>query len=183
MSAFEIAESLRRVITGTNEVGRSVIAIDGGPAEVLEKGTIGLYETWADDGTAIVRTDHSDAAKGDVMLEPPANGVRVRWFSIAPFGKDVSAEDQLASLNESFEAMGGHDSRVSVDAHPGMHLTKTMDVVAVFKGQIKLIMEEGEVILKPGDVVIQRGTNHAWEAVGDETAVCLGVLVDREHAV
>ena len=57
-----------------------------------------------------------------------------------------------------------------------------MDVVAVFKGRIKLIMEDGEVELKPGDVVIQRGTNHAWEAVGDETAICLGVLVDRELA-
>ena len=182
MSAFEIAEGLRRVITGNNASGRSIIAIDDGPAEVLENGTIGLYEAWNDEGATIVRTNHEDVAKGDIVLGPPANGVRVRWFSIAPFGKDVSADEQLESLNEAFDAMGGHDSRVNVDTHPGMHLTKTMDVVAVFKGRIKLIMEDGEVELKPGDVVIQRGTNHAWEAVGDETAICLGVLVDRELA-
>jgi mannose-6-phosphate isomerase-like protein (cupin superfamily) len=182
MSALEIAEGLRRVITGNNASGKSVIAIDDGPAEVLENGTIGLYEVWSDKGEAILRTNHEDVAQGDVILAPPANGVRVRWFSIAPFGKDVSADEQLDSLNKAFDAMGGHGSRVNVDSHPGMHLTKTMDVVAVFKGRIKLIMEDGEVELKPGDVVIQRGTNHAWEAVGDETAICLGVLVDRELA-
>ena len=43
-------------------------------------------------------------------------------------------------------------------------------------------LEADDVVLGPGDVVVQRGTNHAWEAVGDEPAVCLGVLIDRDFA-
>ncbi|MFT4009456.1 MAG: cupin domain-containing protein [Nocardioidaceae bacterium] len=78
--------------------------------------------------------------------------------------------------------MGGESAQVDTGKHPGMHTTKTVDVVVVMSGRVRLILEDGEAVLGPGDVVIQRGTNHAWEAVGDELAVCLGVLVDRDLA-
>lgn len=177
-----IAASLRRVITGVNEKGDATIIIDGPPAETLERGVIGLYEYWNDEGEPMARHDVTDRAKGAVSLEPPAGGIRVRAFSIAPFSSDVSEEEKLASLNDSFDSMDGNSSRGSIGKHPGMHETKTIDIVTIIRGRVKLIMEDGERILGPGDVVVQRGTNHAWEAVGDEPAVGVGVLIDREFA-
>lgn len=178
----KVENRLRRVVTGINGEGRSVVLLDNGPAAVFEKGGIGLYEIWNDNGRPIQRSDVIDIAKGDVVLAPPPNGARVRWFSIAPPDQAASAEAKLASLEEAFNEMGGSSSRVDLERHPGMHLTKTMDIIMVWSGQIRLILEEDEVLLNPGDVVVQRGTNHAWEAVGDQTAWCLAVLLDRELA-
>jgi hypothetical protein len=44
-----------------------------------------------------------------------------------------------------------------------MHRTRTLDYVIVIEGELALILDDSEVILKPGDVVVQRGTDHAWE--------------------
>jgi quercetin dioxygenase-like cupin family protein len=44
-----------------------------------------------------------------------------------------------------------------------MHRTRTVDYVVVIKGEIVLLLEDSEVTLRQGDVVVQRGTDHAWE--------------------
>lgn len=180
MAHKEADVKLRRVITGHNDRGKSTILIDGPPGETLSWAAGALHEIWGDGGEAIDRNDPADRGAGPVVLEPCAGGAKVRWFVTHPFGDDISDEQKLSLMNEAFDEMEGGRSRVDLSSHPGMHLTKTMDIVIVQRGRIKLILEEGETILGPGDVVIQRGTNHAWEAVGDEPAVCLGVLIDRE---
>lgn len=181
MAGSQAGGNLRRVVTGQKN-GKSVILIDGGPAETLTWDAGALHEIWNEASGAMDRSDATDRAAGPIVLEPPAGGVRIRWFVIAPFGKDVSPEQQRAAMDKAFDAMGGESSRVDVQAHPGMHLTQTVDIISVQSGRIRLVLEDGEAILEPGDIVVQRGTNHAWEAVGDEPAVCLGVLVDRKLA-
>ena len=59
-----------------------------------------------------------------------------------------------------------------------MHETPTLDIVCLLQGDVSLILEAGETRLKPGQVVIQRGTNHAWQAHGGP-ALLLAVLIDR----
>jgi quercetin dioxygenase-like cupin family protein len=63
-----------------------------------------------------------------------------------------------------------------------MHETRTIDVICLLQGSAKLVLEDTETVLSPGQVVIQRGTNHAWEAIGGP-ALLLGVLIDRPSAV
>jgi hypothetical protein len=60
-----------------------------------------------------------------------------------------------------------------------MHETDTIDVSCLLQGDASLILQEGETQLKPGQVVIVRGTNHAWQAHGGP-ALFLSVLIDRE---
>ena len=126
------------------------------------------------------RADATDRAAGEVILEPAAGGVRVRWFTTSPAAAETMAEQ--SAVDEVFAAMGGTSAQVDTSRHPGMHTTRTVDVVIVVSGRVRLILEADDVVLGPGDVVVQRGTNHAWEAVGDEPAVCLGVLIDRDFA-
>jgi quercetin dioxygenase-like cupin family protein len=83
--------------------------------------------------------------------------------------------------------MPGHDpSRVSVPACPLsarrglMHKTATVDYIIVIKGEIWAIMDKGETSLKPGDVLVQRGTNHSWSVRGNEPCVIAAVLVTAE---
>ncbi|MDX8557874.1 cupin domain-containing protein [Elizabethkingia sp. HX CGY] len=64
--------------------------------------------------------------------------------------------------------------------HPLMHQTKTLDYIVILSGEIYLILEEGETLLKPGDIVIQRGTNHAWSNRSDENCIQLAILLDAK---
>ena len=61
-----------------------------------------------------------------------------------------------------------------------MHTTRTVDYVVLLEGEVSLILEKGEVALKPFDVVVQRGTNHAWANRGKKRALLLAVLVDAK---
>ena len=61
-----------------------------------------------------------------------------------------------------------------------MHTTRTIDYVVLLEGEVTLILDKGEVALKPFDVVVQRGTNHAWENRGSKRALLLAVLIDAK---
>ena len=70
----------------------------------------------------------------------------------------------------------GHDLKPG--DHPGMHITATVDYAIVLFGEITAIMESGEKILYAGDVLIQRGTNHAWANRSDQPARIAFILID-----
>jgi mannose-6-phosphate isomerase-like protein (cupin superfamily) len=78
--------------------------------------------------------------------------------------------------------MGAAGTRVDTSRHPAMHKTRTVDYVILLSGKVTMLLDEGEVHLEPFDVVIQRGTNHAWVNRGSEPAVLAGILVDAEPA-
>ena len=61
-----------------------------------------------------------------------------------------------------------------------MHKTDTVDYIILLKGDVTLILDEEEIDLKPFDVVVQRGTNHAWVNNGTEPALLIAVLIDNE---
>ena len=61
-----------------------------------------------------------------------------------------------------------------------MHRTASIDYGIVLEGEITLILDDSEVTLRAGDVVVQRGTDHAWANRGDTIAKVVFVLVDGE---
>ena len=60
------------------------------------------------------------------------------------------------------------------------HKTSTVDYIIVLKGEIYALMDEGETLLKPGDILIQRGTNHSWSVRGSERCIVAAVLVGAD---
>ncbi|MDR2235503.1 MAG: cupin domain-containing protein [Chryseobacterium sp.] len=66
------------------------------------------------------------------------------------------------------------------EPHPLMHQTQTLDYIIILSGELYLIMENGETLLKPGDIVIQRATNHAWSNRSDRPCIQLAILIDAE---
>ena len=79
-----------------------------------------------------------------------------------------------------FEDISASKDRVDTTKHPGMHKTKTLDYIILLKGTAKLILDEEETQLKPFDVIVQRGTNHAWVCTSDEPALFIAVLMDAD---
>ena len=61
-----------------------------------------------------------------------------------------------------------------------MHKTKTIDYIILLSGDVTLLLDEDEVRLKPFNVVVQRGTNHAWVSNGNEPALLIAVLIDSD---
>ncbi len=76
--------------------------------------------------------------------------------------------------------MGAAHARVDTARHPAMHKTATVDYIILISGRVTMLLDRAQVDLEPGDVVVQRGTNHAWVNRGAEPAVLAGILVDAE---
>jgi len=76
--------------------------------------------------------------------------------------------------------MGAAHERTDTTRHPGMHKTKTIDYIILLSGNATLLLDDDEVQLQPFDVVVQRGTNHAWVVDGTESALFIAVLIDSE---
>jgi hypothetical protein len=117
---------MRRVVTGRNAAGKSVIAMDSTSPHALElPGMPGLVLTnlWVTDGSPADNSGSADASARPVVLEPPAGG---SIFRVVDFPPD---KDLLGKMDrgKAFEAMGAHGA-MDRDAsrHPGMHKTRTV---------------------------------------------------------
>lgn len=181
MTQFE--ECLRRVITANNDSDQSIVIVDGGPsaqAGTLETG--GLFEIWHEAVTGMLdprSTDDMGATRS--LLSPDSGMVKVRWFVIHPQDPATPPEEAIAHTRERFAAFGAEDHLRDQTIHPAMHQTETMDVICLLQGDVSLVLDTGETRIKPGQVVIQRGTSHAWRA-HDGPALLLAVLIDRPLA-
>ena len=178
---------VRRVVTGHDAAGRAVIAHDGPAATVMENPARpgrGLTELWLTETTPASNRGDADAAAASAGLEPPAGGTVFRFFQLMPEREDsgLNAEEREAQFAAGFANMRASHTRVDTSRHPGMHKTATVDYIIVLSGEVTMLLDEGEVELQPFDVVIQRGTNHAWINRGSDPAVLAAILVDAEPA-
>tara|TARA_Y100000766_G_scaffold281566_1_gene293310 strand:+ start:75 stop:596 length:522 start_codon:yes stop_codon:yes gene_type:complete len=169
---------MRRIVTGHDENGKSILTLDGPPARSIGEEVGGLYELWNTDGESVKSTDNIDRADSEILLCPPKNGTKFRYFQINPLPEGVPKEvmDQIA--HENFSQVGAANTRVDTERHPAMHKTETIDYIILLKGDVTLLVDNDEVDLHPHDVVIQRGTNHAWVNKGTEPALLIAVLID-----
>ena len=171
---------MRRIITGHNENGKSIITLDGPPARSIGEDVGGLFELWNTDGNEVISSDVIDRADDEIILSPPSGGTKFRYFQINPLPEGVP-EDMLQEIAaDAFEKVGAAHHRVDTTKHPAMHKTDTVDYIILLKGDVTLILDEEEVDLKPFDVVVQRGTNHAWVNNWTEPALLIAVLIDSD---
>lgn len=179
--AFE--EAMRRVITGDGADGRSLVIIDGPPSgEIGAPGLGGLYEIWHEAlGEPLDAKDTRERGEPESILSPAKGKVKVRWFVIEPPPPGVPPEMIKAAARERFTQFGAADHLRDQDRHPAMHQTDTLDIICLISGDASLVLDDRETRLKPGQIVIQRGTSHAWTAHGGP-ALLLAVLIDRDMA-
>ena len=161
----------RRVVTGTNESGRSYFVHDGPTPGHLNLGVAVNDEIWIDDPAIPdpgARIDPVTVEK--LHLSPPVGGSVVRVFTFLPASsrseRDLSRFDTGDAMEED---------------HPGMHTTRTIDYGIVLSGELDLELDEGEVHLTAGDVVVQRGTRHAWRNRGSVPCKVAFVLISSPN--
>jgi len=176
---------MRRVVTGHAPNRLAVVTHDGPPPRTLElpqiPGTV-FHEIWSTAASPVPIGNEPDPTLGPLILPPPKGGSRVRIVDIPP-----DTEDFLRSgaqhMHDAFVSIGDATaSTLRADSpHPLMHRTESVDYGVVLSGAITLVLDDSEVELSAGDVVVQRGTNHAWANRTAHTCRMLFVLVDGRY--
>lgn len=180
MTAF--AEAMRRIVTGEDDSGRSVVIVDAPPAgQIGDPALGGLFEIWHETlSGAFDPRDRADRGETAPILAPDAGKVKVRWFAVSPVPGDAPAEQVKQLARARFAQFGAEHELTDQDRHPAMHKTATLDIICLIQGEASLVLDNEERRLKPGNIVIQRGTSHAWTAHGGP-ALFLAVLIDRRQ--
>lgn len=123
-----------------------------------------------------------ETCTGPFILHPLEGGCVFRTVEFKPEDPEV-----LANIDgkAAFAEMNADQCIVEGARHPFMHRTDSLDFAVVVQGEIFMLLDDDEVHLSSGDVVIQRGTNHAWSNRGTESCIIAFILVDgvtRQHA-
>ncbi len=170
---------MRRIITKVSDDGISEVLLDGPPSGELSFGELGgLYDLWEVKNIQDRLYCHSrDCGPQQVGLKPPQGGLKVRYFDLSPHKGKIPAQSLSAMAEVAFARMGAEDCLTGTERHPCMHVTRSLDVVVLLKGEASLILDETEVRIHPGDVVIQQATRHSWVAHGEENAMFVVVLI------
>ena len=170
---------VRRVLTGHDSEGKSTFIADGLAPNIKEMASmpgLALTDLWETTGAPANNDGHADAASRPVKLEPPKNGTILR---IVEFPPDSQWRNR-ADGKEAFKSIGAGHAQDRGSADPMMHRTSTVDYIIVLKGEIHAVMEQGETLLRAGDILVQRGTNHSWSVRGNEPCIVAAVLVNAK---
>jgi mannose-6-phosphate isomerase-like protein (cupin superfamily) len=169
---------VRRVLTGHDAQGRSTFIADGEAPNVKEVPAmpgLALTDLWETGGAPASNQGLKDAADRPIHLEPPKNGTILRIVEFPP-----DTQWRTARSREAFDAIGAGHAPDRTSSDPMMHKTSTVDYIIVLKGEITAIMDSGEKLLRAGDILVQRGTNHSWSVRGTEPCIVAAVLVSAK---
>jgi quercetin dioxygenase-like cupin family protein len=178
---------VRRVVTGHDAQGRAVIQQDGSVPRVQriggEHGPL-FFEVWSTRSTpAPIDRASGEPAEDGIQLAPPKNGTRIRVLDIPP--EDASFSKLTPEQAQAHFAEVGAGSAASHTGagsrHAFMHRTQTIDYGIVLEGELTLILDVGETVVRAGDIVIQRGTNHGWSNRSGKHCRIAFILVDGAY--
>lgn len=172
-----MAGKVRRIVTAVNGAGRSYILSDtrfppgdGAPGEAVR---VGLWTT--DQAPSSNEGTHDPVPDGVVMRTPPdrRGGSVIRITDIPP--QSHSTYDADALRRRGCKTTPDRSAR-----HPGFHATDTVDYAICLEGEVWAVLDEGETLMRAGDVLIQRGTYHAWDNRSEGIARMAFILIDAE---
>lgn len=171
---------VRRILTGHNASGRSIIVSDApSPHSMALAGVadFGVTDIWKTESTPASNDGSADACSGKITLAPPASGTVFRVVQFPPDKEYVGKwkpDAAFASMGES----GADAIHENATRHEAMHTTNSVDYAFVLEGEIWAVLDESEVLMKAGDVLVQRGTSHAWSNRSDRPSMVGFVLID-----
>ena len=171
---------VRRVLTAIDAQGRSYISEDGPSAATLTHADRPGYRNahlWRTQGMPAPIGAPDDIAQHKGVM-PPELGTIFRVVDMPPQPAGDIGEQSRQQAGIFASLYGDVKPQADSKRHAGMHITDSIDYAIVLSGEIYAVMDEGETLLRAGDVLIQRGTNHAWDNRSDRIARIAFVLID-----
>jgi mannose-6-phosphate isomerase-like protein (cupin superfamily) len=171
-------QNVRRVVTGHSPEGKAVFVSDETVAAApMGQGSAGgFHQLWGGDEAPTFPDDGRPPAQATFF--PPVGGYRFVVVTMPPAGPRRPPEGDPAALGAEMEGrFPGLASHMERD-NPGMHTTDTIDFEYILSGEIALELDDGaEVVLHPGDTVVQNGTRHRWHNRSSQPAVYVAFLL------
>ncbi len=175
-------KSIRRVVVGHDAQGKAVAVFDGDVApKQRSPGGNAVANLWITGEFPVDPNGAADRAQTQVGVPPPAGGTIFRIVDFPP--ASTAAPPSHVDHEKILTDMGIDPATQGYARHRNTHRTKSVDYAIVLDGEIDMLMDEAEVHLRAGDVLIQQGTNHAW--VNNSGKVCrvAFVLIDAKTPV
>ncbi|MGP8000823.1 MAG: cupin domain-containing protein [Streptosporangiaceae bacterium] len=169
------------MVTGTDPGGRSYVISDGASPNSDRSPSVpgfGAAHVWATAPGPVDNSGEFDPASADAVIPMhPALGGTI--FRVADFPPDSAYAD--AAKDALFGEIGGQEARAgaahSRSRHFWFHKTDSIDYAVVLEGEVWLLLDEDERLLKAGDVVVQRGTSHSWSNRSDKPCRVAFILI------
>jgi len=173
------SSDIRRVVTGLDESDKAVVLFDS--RLILAAGPYGItaLNLWLTDSYPAGFSFKDDPATKPIGISPPDNGTKFRVVEFPPLDAATEAKMEPNFLQK---AVGERAPMRGVPVtHPLMHRTRSVDYAVILSGEIDMKLDDTVVHLKPGDVVVQQATNHAWINRGTQPCRILFVLMDAKQ--
>lgn len=174
-------KTIRRVVTGHDERGRSIVLQDGpSPFVLATSGDAGpvVTDLWKSFCVPADNGANAEPCSPSITLSPPPEGSLLRTVQFPPDNRYMENWDEHAAFAAMGHEFSGAQTRKGQTA--GMHCTRSLDYAIVLSGEIWAVMDEGETLLRAGDVLVQRGTNHGWSNRSAKPALVAFVLIDAQ---
>jgi hypothetical protein len=174
-----VSKEVRRVVTTHDDTGKSGILFDSAANRIeIGPGRPVLHNIWCTDEIPADMKGPIDRMARKIGTAPPPAGSIIRILDIPPTG-DMTKVD-LGMMQATLGPEHSHP-KARKPRHPLMHRTRTIDYIIVMNGEMDMMLDEGEIHLKAGDVLVQQGTNHAWiNRSGDVCRIC-SILIDAKE--
>jgi uncharacterized cupin superfamily protein len=177
------ARPIRRVVAGNDAEGRSTVLYDSAVPNYFPRPTgTCFYELWTIDQvpTGLAGQADAGAAGRPFMHSPPAEGAHWRITHSPAKRIEITSNAEQAKLDAE-NATGG-TQRLEGARHEGMHRTPSIDYAICLEGERHLVLEDSDVLIGPGDVVIQLGNWHSWENRSGVPVLMSYVMIGGEFA-
>ncbi len=174
---------VRRLVTGHDPNGKAVLVEDRFAPTIHTlawRPGWAVTELWKTTDTPATLGNDQDITHGPMQFGPPKGGSAFRILEIPPETPESRAR-LAAGPAGAFPPTAGSKtagSHKSDAPHPTMHRTETIDYGIVLSGEVYAVLEDSETLMKAGDVIVQRGTNHAWSNRSGQPCRIAFVLID-----
>ena len=170
---------IRRVVTKLDPAGKAVVMIDERTALERPRGPTYVGNLWVTEASPPDYSWSADRGKTKIGLMPPKGG---SVFRVVDFPPEREALDHMGKgAMQDVVGAAGTPAKGIAPRHPLMHRTRTLDYAIIMSGEIDMLVDEGEVHLKAGDVVVQQATNHAWVNRGTQPCRIAFILLDAQE--
>ena len=168
---------VKRIVTGLNAQQESEISMMGLCTNRLEvQGWPGAFvnELWVTNESPVDNAGTADAALRPIRHDPTRSGTIFRVVEIPP------ETDLQVDAAATFAQMGSANRPTDKDKsrHFSMHKTNSIDYTVVISGECTMLLERGEVQIRQGDCIVQRGTAHAWVNRSKAPCIMAFILID-----
>ena len=174
MTGEHLEAHARRVVSGFDDQGRSTIISDGPTIRRIATPAFTVCDVW--ETKALPVPMGQGTAEGEVTLLPPETGFIFRVTTFPPDKEWDSRE-----FSQSLDGMGGEGAEDKDAETPGMHVHPTLDIVTVVSGEIYVVFESAETLLKQGDTAIIRGAMHAWSNRSDGPCTVTSLMMGAQR--